>query len=159
MLISRCVAIDHLRSPKRDHNVWKMEAHRVSPEVHLAQRVTVGELDDLPCDVRSRLGADERLVCLVSVGSDQQRYTLIIDASWIELAAEASEIDRHLVDDLSLPRSVVDAVVAGWPEDWCSIREDPGPTSLPPQRSRHERRKTVWWSDDDIPHVGERSSK
>jgi hypothetical protein len=153
MLIMDNVAIDHPQPPSTGDSGTYMEANRVSAEVHLARRVKVGDLHELPYDVLRRLGDDERSVCLVSVGSSYKRYTLIVDTTWLDLASTAERVNHDLVDDLPLPRSVVDAVVAGWPEDWSShdARSGDGPSSAGPSTPR--RRTNVWWSDDGIPHV------
>ncbi len=48
----------------------------------------------------------------------------MIDGAWLELAVEANEHDRSLVEGVDLPRDVVLAVLPEWPEDWATIEVD-----------------------------------
>lgn len=64
-----------------------------------------------------------RQIALVSVARGHVRSTLVIDGAWLELAVEANETDRSLVEGIDLPRDVVLAVLPLWPEDWHEVDE------------------------------------
>ena len=97
----------------------------------------IGDLD-LPSEVRAHLGSDHRAVCVVEVRRPQRSYTLIIEAGWLELAAEVYDVDPQLVSDMTVPRSAIRAVI------------DHG---LRGATARDESVGSVWWSDDGIPHM------
>ncbi len=59
-----------------------------------------------------------RRVCLVLVERRDLRFTLVIDPGWAEFASDVRRHDPHLIEELSLPRSVVASVVDRWPADW-----------------------------------------
>ncbi len=65
-----------------------------------------------------------RRVGLVSVARGDVRSTLVIDGSWLDLAVEANDHDRSLVEGVDLPRDVVLAVLPMWPSDWATIDVD-----------------------------------
>ncbi len=90
----------------------------------------------LPRSVRSSIGSDDLLVCLVNVESPERRYTLILDLEWVSLAVDADVHSSELTDGLPLPRAAMRAVINDWSFD--------EPSSEP----------AVRWSQDGIPHVG-----
>ena len=47
-----------------------------------------------------------------------QRYTMLLDAGWIDLAIQAEAVDPALVADAQLPVRPILAVVRDWPQDW-----------------------------------------
>lgn len=74
---------------------------------------------------------------VAQIRRDEGRFTLIIDADWVALAEMLVNSGQDLIDVGDLPRSMLLAVVAGWPDDW---RSSQGPVE-------------VHMSDDGIPHL------
>ena len=107
------------------------------PVVSGAHRAMIGDLD-LPSEIRAHLGSDHRAVCVVVVRNPQRTYTLIIEAGWLELAAEVHDVDPQLVSDMTVPRSAIRAVIDHGHRCGTALDEGVGP---------------VWWSDDGIPHM------
>ncbi len=60
----------------------------------------------------------------MSVARGEVRSTLVIDGAWLELAVEANEHDRSLVEGVDLPRDVVLAVLPEWPAQWAELDVD-----------------------------------
>lgn len=83
----------------------------------------------------SELVGDRYVVA--QVRRDEGRFTLIIDADWIELAKSLVNSRQDLIEVDDLPRSVLLAVVAGWPDDWVSTDEP----------------VDVQLADDGVPHL------
>ncbi|MEZ5225409.1 MAG: hypothetical protein R2710_01705 [Acidimicrobiales bacterium] len=95
--------------------------------MHATVRLDLNDVgSDLLADEFMRIAGSSaaylpRQVALVSVARGQIRSTLVIDGAWLELAVEANEHDRSLVEGVDLPRDVVLAVLPEWPEDWPDI--------------------------------------
>ncbi len=97
----------------------------------------IGDLQ-LPAEIRAHLGSDHRPVCVVVVRNHQRSYTLIIEATWLELAADVHGVDPQLVSNMTVPRSAIRAVIEHGHNDGAGFDESVG---------------SVWWSDDGIPHM------
>jgi len=74
---------------------------------------------------------------MVEIERAEGHFTLVVDAGFIELARSAERENPDLVEDLTLPRATLRAVVAGWPDEWCSA----------------DRHLHVHHSVDHIPHL------
>lgn len=84
--------------------------------------------------------AGER-ICTLEIERSDGRFSLAIDADWADLGLQVSGLllaQPGTMEDHPLPRTVLHAVIAGWPQDWDA------PTN--PRISLH-------LSDDMIPHV------
>ena len=55
---------------------------------------------------------------MAQIERPEGRFTLIIDADWISFMQQLVGSSQDLVDAGDLPRSMVRAVVAGWPCEW-----------------------------------------
>ncbi len=98
-----------------------MFVERAGTRVEAAYMVDIEELEWLatPQPLADHLcSLGHRRVCLVLVERMEHRFTLVIDPAWADFAADVRRHDPRLVDELSLPRSVVSSVVDTWPADW-----------------------------------------
>ncbi len=89
-----------------------LEVEAASPVVRAFHRVTGSSAVFVP-----------RHIALVSVSRNRVRSTLVLDGAWLELAIEASEVDRSLVESLDLPREAILAVLPGWHHEWAALDE------------------------------------
>lgn len=55
---------------------------------------------------------------MITLARPEGHFTLVVDASYVELARAAQQVDPTIVDGLMLPRVAVLAVIAGWPDEW-----------------------------------------
>ncbi len=81
------------------------------------------------CEELERSGVDPEVVeflaanagnqfCLTAVIRDGERLSIAVDQEWIEFALEAAAVSDDLLDGVTVPRSVIRAVVGGWTDDW-----------------------------------------
>lgn len=118
-----------------EHGAVAGPAHIRSATLHTGGPLPGGPGAAKISSALSELVGDRFVVA--QIRRDDGRYTLIIDANWIALAKSLVDSGQDLIEVGDLPRSMLLAVVAGWPEDWqCSQ----GPVD-------------VHLSDDGIPHL------
>lgn len=118
-----------------DHDRVTSSAHIESATLHTGGRIEGGPGSAKVSSALSELVGDRFVVARIR--RDDGRFSLIIDADWVELAESLVNSGQDLVEVGDLPRSMLLAVVAGWPEDWhCA-----------------DGAVEVHVSDDDIPHL------
>lgn len=66
------------------------------------------------------------------------RYSLAIDQEWLTFTQEVKRTQgRHVLEGVDLPRTVIRAVVEGWPDDWDQHASRPCSVSLSGDRIPH----------------------
>lgn len=98
--------------------------HRSPASVHAAVVVDLcdADHDPLAASLHERMTISAvpcpSRVALVSVECGGTRSTLVLDRGWLDLAIDAYNTDRSLVDDLDLPSAAIVTVLRSWPEEW-----------------------------------------
>ena len=78
-------------------------------------------------------------LCILEITRPDGRFSLVLDADWADLGLQISALESDKLDEkVALPRSALNAVVAGWPLEW---DEQANP------------KLGVHVSEDNIPHV------